>query len=148
VTIPRREDLLYTLQDYQRRFAHRMLIILQQTRQRLETRTRLLLQNKPLEQVRQRAQRLDELSGRLIQAAQQTLKIQQMALESYRQTLEALNPREVLNRGFAIVYHLPERTLVKSRTQVKPGTQVGVELSDGNFSAEVLKIEKNPKSKH
>jgi len=60
-------------------------------------------------------------------------------LDTYRGTLKALNPKDVLNRGYAIVYSLPEGGIVQSVKKVDKGHRIEVEVSDGRFDAVVEK---------
>jgi exodeoxyribonuclease VII large subunit len=57
-------------------------------------------------------------------------------LLSSQQLLEALNPRAVLARGYALV-RLDGKKLVRRTTDVKRGAIVTIELSDGNLDAAV-----------
>ena len=54
-------------------------------------------------------------------------------VESSRLLLEALNPRAIMARGYAIVRK--DNKLVRQRAQVRSGDIVNVELSDGSFTA-------------
>lgn len=50
--------------------------------------------------------------------------------------LNALNPLSTLERGFAVAT-LPDKTILRSKKQVKKGDQVNLKLSDGNVSCTV-----------
>ena len=50
-----------------------------------------------------------------------------------------------MERGFAIVYHWPDKKIIKSISEVAVGEQVSVELKDGEFQAktEIIQSHKN-----
>ncbi|MDO4459627.1 MAG: exodeoxyribonuclease VII large subunit [Clostridia bacterium] len=56
-------------------------------------------------------------------------------VESYAE-LTALNPLNVLNRGYAVASK--DSKLVKSITDIESGDKLNIELSDGSFTAKVL----------
>lgn len=60
---------------------------------------------------------------------------EQRALTTNQELLEALNPRAVLRRGYAIVH--AGSKLVRSRTQLQRGAIVKVDIADGAFTAAV-----------
>jgi exodeoxyribonuclease VII large subunit len=53
-----------------------------------------------------------------------------------RRTLDALDPRAVLKRGFALVRD-DTGALVRSVTALKPGTSIGIQLADGTVKGTV-----------
>jgi len=88
------------------------------------------------------------LEIRLLQAVKNLLASRAAQLEGFIHTFAALDPRAILKRGYAIVYHLPEEEMIKTVQAVKPQSSVAVELFDGKFSALVEKImQKNQKNK-
>ncbi len=105
---------------YQRHAAHKKLLLLS-----------------PRTTVRQYWQRLDELEGRLTKAIGQILRAQQQDICSIQNRLSDLNPKAVLKRGFALVYHQPRNRLVKSVKQVHAKDRVVVEVDDGTFPAQI-----------
>lgn len=101
---------------------------------------------------------LDEAAYRLREPLRALLKAQQHAVAQYeisldqtlgliigrtrrdlmaqQDLLEALNPRAVLRRGYAIVHNVEGR-LVRSVRQVTAGGIVSIDVSDGSFTAAV-----------
>lgn len=59
-------------------------------------------------------------------------------LSGRQELLEALNPRAILQRGYAIV-HLQDGSLVRSAIQIVDSDIVSIEISDGIFRAVVQK---------
>ncbi|MCJ7625754.1 MAG: exodeoxyribonuclease VII large subunit [Anaerolineaceae bacterium] len=81
-------------------------------------------------------QRLDELSERVFRACQNRIQLLHVSSTGLQNRLAALNPESVLKRGYAIVKR-SDGSVVSSTSQVRPGVQVHVRVSDGKFSARV-----------
>jgi exodeoxyribonuclease VII large subunit len=72
----------------------------------------------PVELIHQRYQRLDELDKRMSLLILQRINHSNLRLERFTSTLQALNPKQVLRRGYSIVYLRPTTAIVKSVQQV------------------------------
>ncbi len=88
--------------------------------------------------------RLSELRGelgrqaqRLSAAAQRQLERRRQRLSAATQTLQALSPRNILGRGYAIVRNA-EGEIVKNALDLSVGEQLGVELGQGSVRVNVL----------
>lgn len=122
---------------------HRVASGIESFKSTLKEKRDRLIRNRPLEMIHQRWQRLDEIERRVANAIAQIINSKRFKLESIIKTLKALDPKAILTRGFAIVYLLPERSVVKSVNVMEKGDSVSVELSDGYFNADVSSVEKN-----
>ena len=54
-----------------------------------------------------------------------------------RGNLEALSPRHILKRGYALVYTLPQRTVITDAAQVAPAQRIEVRFTKSRISATV-----------
>jgi exodeoxyribonuclease VII large subunit len=81
--------------------------------------------------------RLDDAKESLLRAFRDRLNTERTRLTLAVRSLDALGPREVLRRGYAIVRSLKDHRLVTESREVTPGEGVRVAFSDGSFSAEV-----------
>jgi exodeoxyribonuclease VII large subunit len=52
--------------------------------------------------------------------------------------LVALNPFEVLARGYAVVMRQADGSLIRSVGQAVTGEEIEVRVSDGNFNAKIV----------
>jgi exodeoxyribonuclease VII large subunit len=95
----------------------------------------------PRWQVRQGMQRLDDFTLRMAAGIKNYLRSEAARLVSIGSRLTALDPRNVLNRGYALVHDESGR-LVSSILKVKLGQTVNVLLHDGSFDAGVKEIKK------
>jgi exodeoxyribonuclease VII large subunit len=87
-------------------------------------------------------QQADELLRRGERAVEAQIGLQRARLSGIAQQLEALNPRKVLGRGYAVVSS--DDGLVLSKDDVRPGDGITVQVRDGEFDAKV-KEETNDK---
>jgi exodeoxyribonuclease VII large subunit len=83
----------------------------------------------------QRAQRVDELTARLPEAARRAVELLELRLAGTAGRLDAISPLKVLGRGYAIATN-KGRALTKA-SQVKSGDAVTVRLHEGEIQCEV-----------
>ena len=98
--------------------------------------SRIKIKN-PVELIHQRYQRLDELDRRMSLSVVQRFQHSKLRLEKFTSTLQALNPKRVLQRGYSIVYLRPTTAIVKSVQQVHGGEDIEIEVADGRYDATV-----------
>jgi len=91
----------------------------------------------PVRQIQSDRQRLDEMSRRADTAAAHYLALGASALNGLQKRLEALNPAQVLSRGYAVVRRRQDGALVSKVNQARDG--IVVRVSDGEFEADVKK---------
>jgi exodeoxyribonuclease VII large subunit len=78
--------------------------------------------------------RVDELSGRLLQAARSNASRAGERLGALAKLLASVSHEAVLERGFALV-HREDGTLVRRRAEAVPGLAVEIEFRDGRAPA-------------
>lgn len=101
--------------------------------------TRLQLAS-PRAQVANARQRVDDFGGRSLAALRYRLALDHSALEGLGKTLLAIGPPSVLARGFALVFQKDGR-VVRNIAEVVEGSEIHVQLKDGQFEAQVGEIE-------
>ena len=80
-------------------------------------------------------QRLDNLLDRAEQRLRHRVALQRERVNNLAAQLETLNPQATLGRGYAIVQK--DRAVVTSKSQVSPGDEITIRVSDGEFGAAV-----------
>ncbi|MBN2503507.1 MAG: exodeoxyribonuclease VII large subunit, partial [Anaerolineales bacterium] len=90
----------------------------------------------PVNKIRSDRQRLDERIRRADRALIHQAAMLRSQLEGMTKRLDALSPRAVLARGYAVVSQ-PDGALVRSPQQVSHGDKLSVEVADGRFGVEV-----------
>lgn len=82
----------------------------------------------------------NQLRQRLLNAAAQDLERRQLRLLTLRRQLEALSPQRTLQRGYAIVTHVPSGAILRQATAVASGDQVRTKLAQGDLLCTVDKV--------
>jgi exodeoxyribonuclease VII large subunit len=75
------------------------------------------------------------LGNRALAAVSAGVRLRRAAIGGLAQTLRAIGPAAVLERGYAVVSLGVGGRVVRSRTQVPPGTALEVRVADGTFPA-------------
>jgi len=75
--------------------------------------------------------------GRLSSAVEELIYSSRHSLEMSVNRLTALDPGNVLKRGYAICLRYPERSVVNSVHDLAPGSEVQVQVRDGSFIGSV-----------
>ncbi|MBC7204180.1 MAG: exodeoxyribonuclease VII large subunit [Pusillimonas sp.] len=91
-----------------------------------------------LPSVARRRQELDRLTQRLYAVGSRQLRQPRARLEAAGQTLQALSPRHILARGYALVRN-ENGVLVKNALDLKAGDRLLLELAQGAADVEVQK---------
>ena len=133
---PNLEDLRIDLTEQVQILARATTSVLDDQRWELNNLKNRLSLISPQSRLRSDRQRLDEFIHRIGTAQAHRMEIERTRLNSLHLYLESLSPAAVLQRGFAIVSQQDGRW-VHSTSQVKPGDQLTIQVSDGDFSAEV-----------
>ena len=89
----------------------------------------------------QRRTQFDEVALSLARSAQPILLARRSHWEKLHSNLQALSPKAVLERGYALVFTSDGR-LVKRVEQLSPADSVRTQLADGQFTARVDQIKK------
>lgn len=99
-----------------------------------EQRLKLRLSS-PRAQVANARQRLDDLGSRTLAAVGSGVQLRRVAVGGLIQTLKAVGPTAVLERGYAVVSLKTSGRIVRKRQQAQPGTELEVRVADGTFPA-------------
>jgi exodeoxyribonuclease VII large subunit len=83
-------------------------------------------------------ERLFQMAERLKSATQQIVSHAEKDLHRHIEKLNALSPLNVLARGYAIAFKLPENQVLKSAAGLKSQDEVRVLLHEGEFTARVV----------
>jgi exodeoxyribonuclease VII large subunit len=98
-----------------------------------------------LDVVRQRMQRVDELSKRTQTAIWNLLRQKQQLLDACVARLRALDPHEVLRRGYAVCRESASGEILRDTSQVRLFDKVDVELYRGVLVCSVEGVKENEK---
>ncbi|MFO1221006.1 MAG: exodeoxyribonuclease VII large subunit [Burkholderiaceae bacterium] len=160
---PRRDDELQRLDDLSRAIALAAERHLHRQAQRLDVAVARL--GAPAARVQQQQQRLAHLHERSLQALRQSARLQSQWLSAQGQRLrsgvhaawqlrhdrllraqerlQALDPRRTLQRGFAWIHDAQGR-VVTSAAALQPGQVIGAVWADGEATAQVSSVSRQP----
>jgi exodeoxyribonuclease VII large subunit len=142
MAVPDRLDLQIELESFHLRLSQDVKDLIEKNRYDLRGYLHRLDQASPRWQVMQDMQRLDEISLRITSAMRNILRSESNRVLAIQARLKSLDPRQVLNRGYALVRGSGGE-LITSLEQVKLDSDVDVRLKDGSFDARVTKKTKN-----
>lgn len=129
-------ELAETLRAHARRLQSALKLRLATLRRRFERAAGHPILREPLGVVRRYQQRVDELGVRLANAQSRVLALRQARLERNVDRLRALNPKAVLDRGYAILFDGRDRA-VRDAAAVPPGTPLRGVLARGELELTV-----------
>jgi len=106
-------------------------------RQRLEYLRRLLAAQSPEREIGQRRQAVDELLRRAQEIVDKRLALCRAQLDSAVGRLQAIDPRSVLARGYAIVEDRASGARIASVDDARRDQELAIHLADGSLGARV-----------
>lgn len=139
VVTPNKEDLLADLSGLETMLHDLVGYKIQQSRQLLLSEISRLNFLSPINRVHNNQQRLDEITIRMDRILSHKLSLSTSKLGGINARLQSLNPKNVLQRGYAIVTD-PKGKIVGSIKQVEIGDHVKVQLVDGELGTEIKQI--------
>jgi exodeoxyribonuclease VII large subunit len=129
-------DLNASMQAFEARLSDLILDVLAEQRTALDSMRDGMRFFSPARRIQSERQRLDDLAHRAQAGQVHRLALEASQLRGLDKRLEALNPLEVLARGYAVVTRRKDGALVYKVGQARDGIRVRV--SDGDFEAEVV----------
>lgn len=95
----------------------------------------------PRERINQGYQRIDELGQRLARSVSYNLKFKKTSLRHFEEKLQALNPLQIMERGFALVSDRHDSP-VRGIDALQKGEDIHITFYDGRAACRVHEIEK------
>jgi len=141
-----RRDLCDSLRSQARLMAGALQERLGRWRQRLERCVASPRLQQPRRVFEPLAQRLDDLRTALAGQVRTRFRLGRERLRGLAAELTALSPLAVLSRGYALVYRLPDRKLVRAAAGLSAGDEIEIALHQGQVRARVETTE-NRKSR-
>ncbi|MDB5323572.1 MAG: xseA, partial [Phycisphaerales bacterium] len=83
------------------------------------------------------SQKITALAQRLQRATAQSVQSQTRRIDLLATRLHAINPAEVLKRGYSLTTHKKTGQIIKDPTQVKPGDTLLTRLANGQIESQV-----------
>jgi exodeoxyribonuclease VII large subunit len=137
---PNRADLHTAILELHARIGRAVQLLVSDQRWQLGRLDSRLSLRSPKGRIRSDRQRLDDLLHQANTSVSHTLQLQKVHLRGFEQRLNSLNPKSVLNRGYALV-RFQNGQIVHRVTQVTNGNSLQVQVSDGQFNVLVNQID-------
>ena len=131
------QDLILKTDDLATRLTKTFLNRINQKREQFKLWNSLLYLNKPLGYISILNDKLDNISVKLLTLNTIYLNNQRSLLRENTARLYALNPTEILKRGYSITRTIPETLLVKNAHSVSIGQNLEVLLAEGKLLVSV-----------
>ena len=135
--VPDARELADALKSVGVRLGQALLRRVSTATERLDALARSYVFRRPLDRIRLREQRLDDLCQQLVRGVGHVLQLQKQRTEGAAARLEAVSPLAVLGRGYAIVFKEPELTIVRDARTLKAGDLIRSRVAKGEFTAKV-----------
>ena len=135
MVVPRKEELVAQIQSSEGRLIRATQAALYNRRQIAERLMRRLVD--PTRRLQENQVRLDELSVALWRRFKNSLDRFKDCLVRPSERLGSLSPLAVLERGYSIVYRMPDRLVVKDSSSVKAGDLLRIAFARGSSLSRV-----------
>lgn len=137
IATPDQRDLSLDVRNAQGALTGAFRELLGESRRELGQAQSNLRRFSPHTQVVNARQKVDDLLRRSLAAVRHDLALRRTGISGLTQTLAAVGPPAVLARGYAVVTHATDGSVVRRTDQVGSGDRIDVRVSDGSFAAEV-----------
>ncbi len=138
--VPQLAELRALHQERQERLRASLQEQLERHRAQLQEQQRQLQHSQVDQRLERERTQLSQLRHRLMLAAQNRLSQHQQHHQLLRQTLESLDPRAVLQRGYALVQQ-QDGTIVRSCEQLQPQESLTLRLAHGFVKVQVMSLD-------
>ena len=140
IAVPDRTEILQRLEDFQGVFRRSLQNRLDVARLRLKTCSESYAMRQPVELVRQKQQRLDELIGRLGLRMRERVTHARDELHRLAGMLDTLSPLRVMQRGYSVARR-QDGTVIQQMEDTAPGELMETILSKGRIKSRVESLE-------
>jgi exodeoxyribonuclease VII large subunit len=135
----RLQDLRLLVDDRMERLQLAFVRRLQQLQMHHSHLSKRLLLVEPGKNVKQYQSTLNQLYRELTHRYRRLLENLRFQLQEYASNLDTLSPLAVLARGYSVSFRLPDRMIIRTAADVRPGEEVEIQLSQGSLECTVNK---------
>jgi exodeoxyribonuclease VII large subunit len=143
LVVPDRAELLQRLDGLRSRLAGGLTRVTERGRRRLESLTSRYAFRRPESLLRERAQRLDDLLGRLLACTEHRMDVRREKLTGAGSRLEALSPLRVLSRGYSVTLG-PDGRVLRDPSSLQEEDRIVSRLHGGTVVSSVLEWAEEP----
>ena len=135
LVVPDYHEILEHLRNFQYTIVQQLTEMIASQREKILSVLRSYSLNRPFDLVRQYSQRLDELKRTLTRSVGQRIAMLSQQVSSYKKRVESLNPRLVLERGYAMVFRSGD--VIGSVKLLRAEDDVQIKFHDGEIPAKI-----------
>jgi len=146
LVVPDAKDLEADLKALAGRLGQALLGRVAQAKEKLAAFGRSYALRRPLDRIREREQRLDDLCQHFYRNIGHMLVMKRQRLMATVSQLESLGPLAVLGRGYSITFREPEGPVLRDVAALKAGDVVRTRLGKGEFRSRVEPGAAKPKA--
>jgi len=140
LVIPRKEDLVNSINMNTTRLKNALANMLERMAQRLARLRGSYALKQPLKMVEQYEQMIDDLRKDMEIRIGHLVKHCGEKLNLLDQKLKVLSPLSILNRGYSISARLPEGKIIRGTGDIRVGDRVETRLGKGTFISKIEEI--------
>lgn len=135
--VPDRDELTESLRATRLRLRNLLVGRLDQAQTRLQQLAGRPCFRYPLEPLRERERRLDELGERLSRSMRRRLEVAGHRVEAAAGRLDSLSPLKVLARGYSLTRTADSPRVLRHAAEVRPGDRIVTRLASGQLISRV-----------
>jgi exodeoxyribonuclease VII large subunit len=140
LVVRNKSDLIEKINNARHQLVSHMQFVIERLESRLKHVSESRTLKSPFEVFQDKALEIDDLLVRAIETLQRLVKDKENEFKRQSEKLGLLSPLNVLNRGYAICWKLPENKILKESTNVRAGEQIKVRLPQGEITGRVESV--------
>jgi exodeoxyribonuclease VII large subunit len=140
LVVRNKSDLIEKINNARHQLVSHMQFVIERLESRLKHVSESRTLKSPFEVFQDKALEIDDLLVRAIETIQRLVKDKENEFKRQSEKLGLLSPLNVLNRGYAICWKLPENKILKESTNVRAGEQIKVRLPQGEITGRVESV--------
>ena len=147
LVMPDKESLIQTVTDRQERLLNAVKNKLGRTREMLSSLSEKRLKMPLTHRLDQFRLKCDHMTGMMANHMTSVIRENRNLIKEMSVKLDAMNPVNTMNRGFAVVVHTKNGNLIKSIEDTEKNERLKIYLTDGTLESIVLEKENLPMDK-
>ncbi len=132
------EEHLQFLRQMDKRITQALLHLLKFYRHRLDHIRKQPILSSPFALLGNASQRLDDLGEEILESLQRNIQIHKQKLTQLTSHLKSIDPKNLLTKGYSILFRENSRSVIFSSKDVNAGENVSIVFHDGETKAKIL----------
>jgi len=142
IVVKSKQEFVQQLDGFSKRFKNCLIYMVQNMSGRLNSIRSSKVFTQPAAMVEQKMQEIGDLNLQIMNSMKHFVELKLRDFQLLNEKLGILSPLNILSRGYAIAYKLPEKTIIKNADEIKAEDSVLIKVGTGEFETKVT--DKNP----